>query len=233
MAEGDLTDQFGEGKSGTLLSGLMLALIGLASFRIYQIRKSEQRAGDGRPETLWLLLALAFAFLCLDESFQIHEGIDQALHSITGLTETALTDRIDDFIILAYGLIGVAILFFHRREVTRIPGLSRFLIAGFALTVLQTGFDALSNGDELGGWLGLGPARAAIVQDLASLTEEILKLLAEAVLLAGFAQALRHLRDVDGSDPTFEARWHSHRSIFLHRRAHGSGRDRESAGKKG
>ncbi|SDE12795.1 hypothetical protein SAMN05421538_104102 [Paracoccus isoporae] len=193
-AEGDVTDQFGEGKAGTVLSGLMLALIGLVNFRIYHARRGPGMFRLSAPETLWLLLSLAFLFLFLDETFQIHEGIDRVFHLVTVLRETAATDRIDDLIILAYGLIGVGILVFHRREVTRIPRLSAYLIAGFVLTLLQTGFDALTNGEEFLVWLDLSGRVAETVHRWASLAEEALKLLAEAVLLAGFGHALRYLR---------------------------------------
>ena len=193
-AEGDITDQFGEGKIGTLLSGILLALIGLTNFRIYQARRTARRFSLSAPESLWLMLSLAFAFLFLDETFQIHEALDQIIHRITGTTETALTDRIDDLIILAYGLIGIAILLFHRHEVTRIPLLTSFLVGGFLLTVVQTGFDAMTNGDDPFSWLGLSGAQTESIYIRASLAEEALKLFAEAVLLAGFAHALRYVR---------------------------------------
>ncbi|WBU65011.1 hypothetical protein [Paracoccus aerodenitrificans] len=193
-AEGDITDHFGEGKIGTVVSGILLALIGLTNFRIWQVRRSGQPFRLSAPENLWLLLSVAFFFLFLDESFQIHEAMDQTIHRITGITETAVTDRIDDLIILAYGLIGVAILFFYRHEVTRIPGLVPFMVAAFALTVLQTGFDALSNGNELLTWFGLPEGLAESLYNWANIAEEALKLLAEAALLAGFAHALRYLR---------------------------------------
>ena len=189
LATGDITKAFAEGRPGTYLSMTLLLATAVVSFAI----RRRRIAAGARPAAalIWLLIGAGFVFLALDEGFEIHERLDRLIHSVGGFEETAWTDRIDDVIILAYGVLGLAALILWRREIISIPGLIRFLAWGLALMVLQVGFDALSNGESLLLRLGVPPHLAGTVRDLIGFAEDVTKIAAEAVFLAGFLHALR------------------------------------------
>lgn len=192
LANGSAVKAFAEGRPGTYLSMALLLATGFVNFRIRR-----QRLGSGAPAgatLIWLLIGAGFVFLALDEALQVHEKLDELIHSIGGFDETAVTDRIDDVIILAYGLIGLGALVAWRREITGIRGLVRFLACGLVLMGLQVALDALSNGDDVMLWLGVSEQSAPKVSDAFALAEDAAKIAAEAVLLAGFLHALRILR---------------------------------------
>ena len=49
----------------------------------------------------------------------IHESIDNGIHYVLKLRETAITDRLDDIIIGIYGLGGIGILYYYRDEIVK------------------------------------------------------------------------------------------------------------------
>jgi hypothetical protein len=142
------------------------------------------------PHFVWLLFAAGFAYLALDEGFEVHEHVDKLVHRALALSETTLSDRLDDAIVLAYGLIGIGVLWWQRRELARYSGALPATVAGFVLLFAMVGIDAFANsrtvvirffGDaELGGrihpWL--------------IVAEESLKVLGEAVFLAAAYRCL-------------------------------------------
>lgn len=130
------------GKRGfiTYVAASQILLAGVFSFTIWSRRRGE----DG-PTVLWLLLGLGFVFLALDDALELHEKLDEGIHDLLGLEESGLTDRIDDLIVLAYGLVGAAVLFACRRELLRFRGALRYLALAFVLAVLMIGLDLLTN----------------------------------------------------------------------------------------
>lgn len=192
LENGDPARAFGEGRPGTYLSMGLLLAIGFVNFRIRR-----QRLETGAPvgaTLIWLLIGAGFVFLAFDEALAIHEKLDELMHSLGGFEETSATDRIDDVIILVYGLIGLGALVMWRREITGVPGLVRFLVWGLGLMAVQVAFDVLSNGDDFILWLGVPAEEAPQASDVLALAEDASKIAAEAVLLAGFLHALRVLR---------------------------------------
>ncbi len=71
-------------------SFFLLAVTSYVVWRIY----------DVRGKRIWLFVSLGFAYLALDEALSIHESIDIAGHWLLGATETGVTDRADDLIVL-------------------------------------------------------------------------------------------------------------------------------------
>ncbi len=164
---------FDEGGFGTISSIVLLALISIVNLQIWSVRRRDALHEPHAMPIIWIIIALGFAFLALDDAFMIHENLDKLIHRLARITETETTDRIDDFLIFLYGVLGAAALYFYRSEITRIPGLVVFLKVGFALMVLHVVFDTFSSGKAI---------------------EESVKLFCEAVLLSGFTTALRYVR---------------------------------------
>ncbi len=191
FAEGDVSEHFGEDRLGTNLSVILLVLLAITNFRIYRFRMAH---------LIWLLMGLGFLFLAYDDLFKFHEGLDKDIHRTLNMTETSLTDRLDDFIIGIYGLIGIAALFIFRAEISRYRILLPYLFVGFAVFGASVVLDIATNDSAILRWLGI-PAdiRPALKNGLATF-EEVCKLMAEAIFLAGFFHVLRRVRSEQGID---------------------------------
>jgi len=174
----------------TLLSLIQLAAIAVVTHRIHRCRMPAGERHDYRqPAYLWALISYGFWFLFADELLKIHENLDSAVHKLFEMEETGLSDRIDDVLIGLFGLIGLAVLYFYRREVARFSGARLLLVAGFVMLFIMVALDALTNRDDVLTW-AFGPAAGAFVQDLFKIAEDSLKLCAEAAFLIAFHRVL-------------------------------------------
>jgi len=184
--------QLGEGGFLTKLSGAQLLAISIVAFGIFRIRNCgvSKVFSLKNPGIVWALISAGFFFLMADEMFKIHESIDEMIHSVLGLKETGLTDRIDDVLILMYGLIGIGVIYIYRREFVVMKEGWRFLLVGFGLLLLTVALDMLTNRDDV--------LRAVFDKDLAqelqtwlSFAEEGAKILAEGFFLVAFYVCLQ------------------------------------------
>ncbi|MDC0315523.1 hypothetical protein OAL32_01195 [Synechococcus sp. AH-551-G15] len=106
---------YNEGSIITKVSALQLTLSSLTSL-IVPLMLSLRRGGIKLSESsVWIFLAMGFAFLAMDDSFTFHERLDYAIHSAFGWEETRLSDRIDDVIVGIYAIIGAIFVFYSRR----------------------------------------------------------------------------------------------------------------------
>ncbi|WP_341212308.1 hypothetical protein [uncultured Limimaricola sp.] len=187
----DLDHQFRESGIVTYTSAALLALTAATSLRIGRLRREGAGWSWRDPRIVWLAIGLGFVWLALDDLAQIHENLDRLLHRLAGIEETPLTDRLDDLIILAYGLIGAGVMWACRSELRRFPQMLGWLATGAALLVLQVAIDALLNDASWVLFSGFSAARPDLAHDLGEILEESVKLLAEAAFLSGFIRA-RH-----------------------------------------
>jgi len=189
---------FDEGTVATLYSVILLGTIGWVCFRIGKARAAAGAPGQTRP--FWRFVGAAFVFLALDEGIQIHEGLDDLLHILLIGEETAWSDRIDDVIVLAYGLAGAALLVRHRQEL-RISGIDLRLIAiAFGVFLVSGLVDIATNRSEYIALIGLGDLDEVMLENIEEAIEESTKLIAGALLLLGFAQGVAVTTAPQGSD---------------------------------
>lgn len=177
----------------TLLSVCQLLLIGLVSFAVWKERNGPGPIRWKDKTLIWLIMAVGFLFLAIDEKALIHEGLDRSFHKVMDMKETAWTSRIDDFLIGIYGIIGLVTLWFYSKEMLRFRRCILFLAAGFAVLFVSVAADAASSKTDFLIWL-LGEETAPVAHDIVGTVEEIGKVLAEALFLAGFATALDEAR---------------------------------------
>lgn len=192
--EGDIADEFGEGKPGTILSVVLLLALSLVSFKIYLARRAPSANWLGDSYFVWIVIAGGFFFLAMDDALELHEGFDAAFHSFLDVKQTRLSDRVDDLIVGIYILIGAGVVFFYREEFHRYPSLKRYLAVGFAIVLFQTILDAGSNDFVVFRWFGVPWQNIPLAKDVIGMLEDVAKLLAEAVFLCGFLQVLRAVR---------------------------------------
>ena len=89
--EGDLMLRFHERQAVTFLSSLMLGFTSVVSLVIYLLkRKAELIASKG--VVFWLFSGFGFFYLCMDEYFMAHEGMDDFV-AIFQIFRTPLISR--------------------------------------------------------------------------------------------------------------------------------------------
>ena len=136
-----------------------------------------------QPAFVWLLMALGFLFLAIDEVAKIHESLDRSVHRLLQRPETALSDRLDDAILLGYGLVGVAVLYAYRSELISYRAVLPLVICGFVLFLFMGLLDALVNRPDVFLFLGISQEGSASLGKWLGGVEEGLKILAEAAFL--------------------------------------------------
>lgn len=136
-----------------------------------------------QPAFVWLLMALGFLFLAVDEVAKIHESLDRSVHRLLQRPETALSDRLDDAILLGYGLVGVAVLYAYRSELISYRAVLPLVICGFVLFLFMGLLDALVNRPDVFLFMGISQEGSASLGKWIGGVEEGLKILAEAAFL--------------------------------------------------
>jgi hypothetical protein len=181
LARSDPRAFFGEQQPVTFFSAAQLLATAWIAWKVAGIRWA---AG---ASIAWLLFAAGFLFLAFDELFLIHEQVDFTAHRIFGLTETGLSDRLDDFLIGIYGLVRVAVIAFYWDELKQCIASRRFVLAGFLLLYLIVMLDTLTNRNDVL-VSALGPEVTRRLAPWLDVAEESAKVLAEALfLIAGYA----------------------------------------------
>lgn len=130
----------------TIFSVIQLLVISWLAFKIFQAR----RVGRVRPflsgsSAVWIIISVGFLFLAADDFFKIHEKIDHQIHRIFNITETPLTDSIDDVLIGLYGLIGIGVLIAYRNELKAYREARPFFTCGFIFMFFMVMLDILTN----------------------------------------------------------------------------------------
>ena len=136
-----------------------------------------------QPAFVWLLMALGFLFLAVDEVAKVHESLDRFVHRLLQRPETALSDRLDDAILLGYGLVGVAVLYAYRSELISYRAVLPLVICGFVLFLFMGLLDALVNRPDVFLFMGISQEGSASLGKWIGGVEEGLKILAEAAFL--------------------------------------------------
>ncbi len=179
---------FAENQPVTWLSYFHLIACAFLAWELFKAAAAEEKTRHARsPAILWALVTLGFVFLALDDIAGVHESLDHAIHRALGITETALTDRLDDAIIALYGVIGVAVLFHYRDALLPHRRSAGFFLAGFSIFAAMVAVDGITNRPDLITdkhlfvWL-------AVAEDAG-------KILAEALFLAGLYSCYRRIED--------------------------------------
>lgn len=203
---------FAEGEIVTAYSALQLIAIAAVSMRIFQLRRNDaaraHRALSGATSAgafetpssasskasraavwMWAIGAAAFLWLAMDELFAIHEWLDGRIHAAFHLRETPWTDRIDDAIMLAYGLAGVAVLWCCRSELRLFRNAARLLRWAAALFFIMVALDMITNSYNIDLAQRADRTRLEWLAALGNIGEETFKLAGESVFLAAFLAA--------------------------------------------
>ena len=185
VLHGDPSAYTGEGEPVTWLSfAHLLASGGLAGV-VFRLRTHGRPPLCGWRDShwLWLLLAFGFLFLAVDEVARLHESFDRSMHRTLGMQETALSDRLDDAIVLAYGILGAVVLCAYRAELADYRDVLPLVTCGAILFLFMQGLDTAINRDDVFRAIGVPDEGVGILRSWLGGIEEALKLCAEAALL--------------------------------------------------
>lgn len=196
-----LSHHFDEGRISTYLSCGQLLLTAFFAWRTLLVRRRQiPWSGWRTPWVVWFFVAAGFVYLALDDALRFHERIDHLIHKIFHLHETGLSDRIDDLIIPLYGVMGLAVLYVYRRELLSLRKIFPYLGWGVFLMLVQSGFDALGDRDDVLTWIFKEPNLVWRLRDLTELAEGVTEAIAEGFLLAAFYAAFYFVRERNGLD---------------------------------
>jgi hypothetical protein len=180
---------FGERKFVTVVSVLQLLVIAWLAYRIWQIRRVPgERPWWKSPTSIWLLMAVGFVFLGVDEFIGIHESIDKRIHKLFHLRETGWTDRIDDMLVALYGLVGIGTIFAYRRELVQYKKVIPYLVTGFFMFFVMVVLDTATNRCDL--LVRVFGGECEVLRVWLSVAEDSMKVIAEAVFGIGYYACL-------------------------------------------
>ncbi|PSB13426.1 hypothetical protein C7B76_19905 [filamentous cyanobacterium CCP2] len=176
----------------TRLSFIQLLTASVIAWATFCIRSGTFSFKNWRsPSTFWLIVAIGFAFLAVDEGFEIHEKLLQrAIFTAFDLKRNFLTVRINDFIMLLYGLVGIGILWLYSPEIRRDRKTNQHLIIGFALLFVMIIVDTLGNKREIPFLATLFPTSTNTnLRWTLKVIEETITLYSEAFFIGAFFAA--------------------------------------------
>ena len=187
---------------GTRLVGLYsyfqlfaTAYIAYLACRYLEKEKSLQwrQNPSARP---FFICALGFLFLGFDDLLSLHENIDRLIHLISGIKETPLTDHLDDFILLLYGIIALFFIREFAREFIKHPYMVGLIVCGVAAFFAMSCLDFLSNNDETFSYFfrGLSYSDMRHTKDIFGMIEESVELVGETFFLSAFIAALVNIK---------------------------------------
>jgi hypothetical protein len=145
------------------------------------------RLAAGAGQAAWTLMAVGFFFLALDDLTGIHEALDKILNNAAGFDPKArLPDLLDAAIVVVYGIVGVATLFYHRRTFFKLRGFTAGIARAAAAAVCMVILDVLGD-------LGVGK----VAKVLLGIAEDSLEALAVCYFFWTFVTARFQLRRPD------------------------------------
>lgn len=137
-------------------------------------------------------MAIGFAFLAIDEGFELHEIVQRAIFSAFNLKRNFFTVRINDLIMLLYGLAGIGVVWLYLPEIRRDRRVKKHLIFGFALLFIMVVVDTLGNKREIPFLASLFPTSTNTqLRWNLKVLEETITLYSEAFFLEDFTQRFK------------------------------------------
>ncbi|MCK6694592.1 MAG: hypothetical protein L6Q97_21150 [Thermoanaerobaculia bacterium] len=127
----------------TALSAIFMAMATGMAYAAYFIAK--QRGNSDRY--LWILFALAFGYLTLDELLEIHEffgGLMNLVSGMIGMEDTGIFRNWNDVVVIAYGVVALAFFLYYLPAILRYSVLGERLAVAGVFFVIHTVIDSVS-----------------------------------------------------------------------------------------
>jgi len=191
-------DWWRAGQEASTMTALSAILILLSAGFAHRVHKAHVATAPS-PFQAWRWLSWGLIFLAVDEVFQVHEKLDQAINTLAGTGSAG--DWLDDALMIGYGLVAVAFLMAVRAALWPYRwALLPLLSAGWFFTVMVA-LDWISGNKGLvASWVGprseivmgsLGMEAITYVRTRAFFWEEFAKLVAGGYIVAALHGAAR------------------------------------------
>jgi hypothetical protein len=137
VAKGEPALRFQERQAITYLSSNQLAATALLGWILFLLRDRLRRGDAARDPArwFWAVSAVGFFYLMLDESFQLHEGMDSGVARFFGVKEDP---KLDGASTLAYGAAAAGLCYWFRSEIFRYRQTVRLFAAGGVFLVVTS-----------------------------------------------------------------------------------------------
>ncbi len=130
---------FDEYRPFTIYSVILLAICGVVCAQCARLAVAGAR-------TAWTLMAAGFFYLAVDDLSGIHEALDEVINKAFGLDPKAtLPDLLDTAIVVLYGIVGVAVLYRHRRDFFKLRGFNAGIVRAASAGVVMVVLDVLGD----------------------------------------------------------------------------------------
>jgi hypothetical protein len=180
----------------TRLSFIQLLAASVLAWMTFHLRAGKFSLKNWRsPSTFWLIVAIGFVFLAIDEGFELHEMMQPIIFAAFNLKRNFLTVRINDLIVLLYGLAGLGIIRLYLPEIRRDRRVKQHLMMGFALLFVMIVVDTLGNKREIPFLASLFPTSTNTqLRWNLKVIEETITLYSEAFFIGAFYAAFQSAR---------------------------------------
>ncbi len=191
---------FREGRLMTWISFFQIVFVGILAEKIYKLRRAGEKFDWKEQASVWRLASVGFYWLAFDEILRVHEAIDRYAHKILQLEITEMSDRADDLIVALYGIIGLCVFYYYRREVLHYVKSFGWFFCGFALFFIMVAMDLVFNGDTVARQYVSDPVQLKVLMDWLNVIEDIFKNFGEIFFIAAFAACLQIAHSLGGKD---------------------------------
>jgi hypothetical protein len=142
--EGHPTRWFDEKQTVTAYSALLLYTCAFVSGLNFLVCRSLSPLDPGRRslQLLWAFAIPGFVLLMADEFFVMHEGMGRFLvYRVLRLTRSSFADHLDGFVIVSYGIGGLAAVLYYFQQLKHVPRFLSFLTVGAIFAVASVALD--------------------------------------------------------------------------------------------
>ena len=138
--------EFGLLNSVDALQLLVAGVLGIVAFRAFWRGAANRATSDEAAGIfLWGVTGVGLIGFAFDDFFSLHEAAGAWITTHVGMMPL-LTNNVDDFITLGYGVAGLAVLAVFRHELFAVRASSALLLAGVIAAGLMLGTDAYGHG---------------------------------------------------------------------------------------
>ncbi|MGD1921526.1 MAG: hypothetical protein ACFCAD_23115 [Pleurocapsa sp.] len=169
----------------TYVSCLQLLIATAIAGKIFNIARKSQNHQVNKNKIFWLVISLGLLFLVLDEALEIHEEIDFLLHDIFNITQTNLTDLLDDLIVGMYILLFIIYIFSQWKTIQLFKRSFTFFVAGFIFTGIMVILDIASHNSYIASLLTSNPIQEQFFKQWLGALEDAAKIYAEGMFIVG------------------------------------------------
>ena len=137
--------EFGLWNTFNVMQLLAAGTLGILAFRSFWRAGESRTPAESAGIFLWGAVGIGLVGFAFDDFFGVHEAlggwIDNNIHMIP-----LFTNHADDFITLAYGVVGLALLACFRHELFAVRASSTLLVVGVVAAALMLAADAYAQG---------------------------------------------------------------------------------------